>query len=481
MSFVKRGYGNVFFQIDPTLVYQYLTSTGVGDVNTPGRPRTIKYDPDVMRSGEFVASEFVRGEPGETTAPFTRPLDTVANYLQELKCSINARINWACRGDRNIVWNYELAMILLGSEFEGGSTGQPAITQPSEEDRVMTGGDLKALLWTYLYLLTGGTQTVAGTAVINDIIFLPEECGDRCGDRVKLGCLGYTAQETLGYLLGDNVLFTDECGADWAATTNDPFLGSKSGTAVLTVETSTGHRIIVAGGAEVGVPAEVSYSDDEGVTWNDVTVGAINGQSINALCRDKRGRIWAAASGGYVYVSTDLAMSWAASHSAVETTEDLNGICFVDEYAGFAVGDANAVIYTPDAGDTWEALTGPAAAINLTSVDYNRYNYIFASTADGSVWRSSNAGETWVEVLSMGAGSVARVRFDEYFRYFGGVVWNNAAGAGTFMRSEDGGVSFQAWDTPTNTGLRSLYMCDPNMAYVCGDDAFIAKFVRAAT
>ncbi len=485
MAFVKRGNGNVFLQIDPTVVMEYITSTGVGDVATPGRPRTIKYDPDVSRSGEFVPTEFIHGEPGEVTAPFVRPLDTVNNYLQELVCPFVARINWACRGDRSIPWNYELAMLMIGGEFEGGSTGQPVINAPADEDRVMTNGDMKALLWSYIYLLTGVQQTVADAEDIYDIWFLPEECGDRCGNRVLLGCEGYAVRASGGYLTGDNVIYTDDCGTDspvpWPETAADPFLGSKDGLCVITVETSTGHRIIVGGGAEVGVAAEISYSDTGGAAWNDVTVGATNNQSINKIVQDRRGRLWAAASAGFVYMSNDIGQSWSIMHSATLTAEDLNDIVFVDENLGFAVGDNNDVIYTPDAGNVWALLTGPAAGVDLNTISANRYTHIYVGDDNGDIWRSTDDGVVWVRASNPGAGSVTRLRFDSKLGYVGYATWNNAAGVGSLLRSEDGGVSWMAWTTPTNTGLNSLFICDPNMVYVCGNAGFIGKFVRSAS
>lgn len=489
MGFVKRGHANTFLQIAPDEVWEYLTSTGVGDVNIPKRPRTVKYDPDIRRSGEWVATEFIRGEPSEITAPFTRPLDTVRNYLQELDCAVNARINWACRGDRNISWNYELALLLVRAEFEAGSVGQPAVAQPSEEDRVQTGGDLKALGWTYLYLLEGLAQTVTGDGDIYDIVFLPEECGDRCGRRIKLGCEGMAVRgQSPSYLYLDNVIETTDCGQTaWDPTTTDPFDGSRDGLCMITVETATGSRIIIGGEGLAGNFAAASYTDDWGVTWNNVTVGAVAGQGINWMCRDVKGRIWAAASDGYVYYSDNLGQTWAASHSADETTEDLLSITFpTEDYSaqfGIAVGTNNTVIVTGNRGTSWAEAVGPAVGVDLNTIDFNYMGYLFIGADDGTIHRSIDDGDEWVEILDMEqvGDSFARLRFDEDIRYVGYAVWNDEDGMGHLLRSEDGGVSWMLWETPDNIGLNSLFVCDPNMVYVCGNDGFIAKFDRAAS
>jgi photosystem II stability/assembly factor-like uncharacterized protein len=80
----------------------------------------------------------------------------------------------------------------------------------------------------------------------------------------------------------------------------------------------------------------------------------------------------------------------------------------------------------------------------------------------------------------MGGGSIPRLVFEEDMHYFGGAVWNSG-GVGTLLRTEDGGVSWLEWSTPTNTGLNGLTWVDPNMCYVVGDDGFIAKFDRASS
>ena len=42
MSFVKRGFANVFLQMEPTEEHEYLTPTGVGDINIPKGPRNFE-------------------------------------------------------------------------------------------------------------------------------------------------------------------------------------------------------------------------------------------------------------------------------------------------------------------------------------------------------------------------------------------------------------------------------------------------------
>lgn len=487
MSFVKRGFANIFLQRNPVGAHGYLTSTGAGDIAIPKRPRTIKYDPNIRKSGEFVATEFIKGEPGEITVALSRPLDTVQNYLQEIDCPVNARINYACRGDRNIFWNYELGIQLLGAEFEAGNIGQPVAAVPDQEDRVMTGGDLKALGWTYVYLLEGlASAGVPGADDIGSIVFLPEECGDRCGRRIQPGCEGLAGLSGAPYIYENQVIKTVDCNSTWEATDEDPFGGDRDVTAFVTVETATGVRVIAAGEGVAGEFPEIAYLDvtyqtDLDAEWQTVVVSGVVGMGINSLTVAPDGTIYAAATGGYVYSSNNIGLTWEESSSGLVAGEDFNDIVFVNTNLGFVVGNANAIIGTTNAGSTWAVYVGPAAAVNLTSIDVNRSGYLFVTAADATLHRSIDAANSWVQIMDMLAGTMNKIRFDPELAYYGYLIWDNADPVGTLLRSEDGGVSWLALATPANTGLNDLYVVDPNMAYVAGNAAFIAKFDRASS
>ena len=230
----------------------------------------------------------------------------------------------------------------------------------------------------------------------------------------------------------------------------------------------------------MGEPAEVSITEDWGTTWNNVDVGAVNDQYINALTY-YGGRIWAAATGGYIYMSSTLGDTWAAQESGVETAQDLNDIAMYSLKVGYAVGDNNAFLYTTD-GAEWNTRTGPAALTNLLSVAVNDKGHVFVGAADGNLYVSEDEGVTWATRYSFGVGSVDFIAFDESLRYFGLLTYNNAAGVGTAYRSRNGGASWQApaGQTATwNSGLNAGFICDQNNMFVVGEvhdgTTFVAK------
>jgi len=484
-DFVERYEGNLFLQLDPADEFMFLTCTGVGNITIPKGARTIKYKQDLKRSGRLVAAGALQGVADFVTASITRPLSTVNNYLQEISCPFNARINWACRGARPILTNYELSSLLFDSAFTTGAIENPLSGGDTDNDRVNTTGELSATRWTYIYPLAGARQAMTATTEVFALAVVPSECASKCGDRVGLGQIVWAGLGSTAYTIG-YLLYTFDYGATWQAPANQPFSIAGDVSSIVIVDAQNGYRLICArGNVEGGQPAEVSYTDDEGALFHDVNVGAVNGQTIQSLFRDSIGRIWAAAAGGYVYRSNNLGVTWTTQEAGVETTERLTDICFFDENVGYAVGEANAFIYTTD-GATFTLRVGPAPAVNLLSVAVNYAGHVYVSTADARLFRSVDGGLTWETIIDLAVGSINQVRFDDDFRYFGFMVWDDATPVGTVYRSEDAGNTWAAIGTPAtdylNAGINCVAICDANMAYVGGPaqggTSFVAVFNR---
>ncbi len=186
--FIERGTGNLFTQVDPTIPFEYLTCVGVGSITIPKRPSTSKFEPDPTSSGDFIPVGSIRGDIGRVTTTLTRPLSTVNNFLVEQDCEFNSRINWPCLNvDRTVPENYDVAYLFFRGEFSSSEIEQPAIIEPSEDERIMTNGSLGSLLGQYIYRLIAERQTLATTLAANDIAFLPSRCANRCGELIDVG------------------------------------------------------------------------------------------------------------------------------------------------------------------------------------------------------------------------------------------------------------------------------------------------------
>lgn len=481
-EFIERYEANLFTQTDPADVYSFLTCTGIGNITIPKGARTIVYKQDLRRSGRLVAAGAIQGVADFVTASITRPLESVHNYLHEISCPFNARINWACRGTRTVFTNYELAALLYDASFTTGAIETPGAGE-GDNARINTTGDLSATRFTYVYPLVGNKLTMLSTTDVYSIAVVPSECSSKCGDKIGLGQtiwigLEYTAY-TVGYLL-----WSDDYGATWVSPAWHPFSVGGDVSSIVIVDAQNGYRVIVSDGTALAGPAEISYSDDEGATGTDVVVGSVNGQTIQMLKKDIRGRVWAAATAGDIYVSLDNGVTWTETGGGA-TAQDLFDIVFYDEYTGYAVGDNNAFVYTTDGGTTWTAGTGPSAGDNLVSCDVNYDGHLYVTNDDAELWRTTDGGDTWELMLDL-AGTMPQIRFDDDFRYFGYLASDSAAPVGTVYRSEDAGNTWAAIGVAAtdyaNTGIHCVAICDPNMLYAGGIAAgplsMMAKFDR---
>ena len=483
-EFIERYEANLFLQTDPSAVFSFLTCTGIGNITIPKGARTIKYKQDLRRSGKLVAAGSIQGVADFVTASITRPLESVNNYLNEITCPLNARINWACRGTRTVLSNYELGALLYDSAFTTGAIEAP-LAGDGDNDRINTTGELSASRFTYVYPLAGGVTPMTSTTDVYALAVVPSECASKCGDKIGLGEIVWAGLEYTTYTVG-YVLVSKDYGATWVNPGWWPFSVGGDVVSIVIVDNQNGYRVIVAKGSAGAGPAEISYSDDEGVTGTDVVVGAVNGQTIQMLKKDFRGRIWAAATAGDIYVSLDNGVTWTETGSSA-TAETLYDIAFYDDSVGYAIGNNNAFVYTTNGGTTWAAGTGPSAGDNLVSYDVNYAGDLYVTNDDAELWRSTDGGDTWELMLDL-TGTMPQIRFDEDFRYFGYLASNTAAPVGTVYRSEDcgntwAGIGVPGTDYP-NAGLHCVCPVDPNMAYAGGIAAgplsLVAKFERKA-
>jgi len=303
---------------------------------------------------------------------------------------------------------------------------------------------------------------------------------------------GYITLNGVGlYSAGDvEIKYTTNGGGAWNVAP-DPFVYGGGASSVVVVETADGHRAIVARGEPIdggggGSPAEVAYrdvaygADWATVAWTNVWVGTVLGQTIQDLFY-YGGRVWATASGGYIYSSNDLAESWTVLEDG-SVVQDVNGVCMYSLQIGYAVGDNNSFWYTTH-GTVWNTdRAGPADTVNLLSVAVNDKGHVFVGAADGNLYVSEDGGQNWVTRHAFGVGSVDWIEFDAKHRYFGGLVYNTGAPVGTLYRSIDGGATWQApqpGNQPDNNGLNSGFVCDQNHIFVVGDlddggDTFVA-------
>jgi len=474
-EFITGGEGDFFVQTERSQPFEHLTCVGVGDLPLPLGDLAAVYCPNPASKGKFVVAGYIQGEPGMGTTTLTRPLSTVANWLLENDCGFEAFVTYACRGTRALPSNYDVGAVLFGAQPTNSTLVAAVAQQPAEDGRVNTTAEISYADRRLIYVLAMQRQALVNTTAANAIAFLPKACESRCGPARGLCQEGFMAMDALGAgAYNAEIKYTVDGGANWVITDGDPFYyGIGDVSDVIVIETASGHRVIVSqGSAQAGEYAEISYSEDYGANWVSVWVGVVVNQTIQALCH-YGGKLWAAASGGYIYGSADIGDTWVAQESGVETVLTLNDIVMYSLQVGYCVGDTNTFLYTTN-GTEWNTRAGPSATnANLLSVAVNDEGHVFVGAADGNLYVSEDGGLTWATRHSFGAGTVDWIAFDEIHRYFGALVWNDGGtDVGTMYRSIDGGAS---WNAPAgqagawNSILNGGFICDQNNIFVAGE------------
>jgi len=240
----------------------------------------------------------------------------------------------------------------------------------------------------------------------------------------------------------------------------------------------------------VGDRGKIFISQNAGATF--VPVESKTRASLAAVCFSSASQGWIVGQGGVVLYSADGGKTWNAQNSGV--TNYLMDVDFADDLHGCAVGANSTVIVTSDGGKTWTpssftlakdvggeynlfavkllgeqslCMTGDMGRIFL-SKDFGKswseaqtplydkatgegrtlyaidaqVGTLLAIGIDGTLVTSKDAGKTWTEAES---GS----KEPEYFGLALTPSFGLAVGSGgNVMKSEDGGVSWQAVNVP---------------------------------
>lgn len=175
-------------------------------------------------------------------------------------------------------------------------------------------------------------------------------------------------------------------------------------------------------------------------------------------------RLVAVGERGHILLSDDGGSKWQQAER-VPTQDLLTGVCFSDEKRGIAVGHDEVALVTQDSGRTWErAHYAPEAQQPLLDVVCASDGRAIAVGAYGAYFVSTDFGTTWAEQKfdvrePAGASKPAAATADEYEEDLGDPHLNRivaasptrfyiAAEAGHLYRSDDAGETWVELASP---------------------------------
>ena len=197
----------------------------------------------------------------------------------------------------------------------------------------------------------------------------------------------------------------------------------------------------------VGERGGIFVSDDRGANWSAVT--SPSAATLTAVRFIDGQRVLAVGHDAVILRSEDRGENWQLVQSEPEAEEPLLGLWVDASGKGFAVGAYGRFLATADGGLSWEAraLDANEEALHLNAVlGLGGERFLIAGEA-GTLLRSDDGGETWQALESPYAGS-----------FFDAIALPDASTLvfgmrGHVFRTEDGGDSWTEIDTGVQSSL----------------------------
>jgi photosystem II stability/assembly factor-like uncharacterized protein len=328
-------------------------------------------------------------------------------------------------------------------------------------------------------------QTSVETLRLWDICFITDPmCAGSCGPARDDCSIGFMCAEA-GMGVHAFVYYTLTGGATWTQCTAVPFGDDED---IFCCEcfyvTRDTIRVIVGRSVtDAGNPAEIAWSDDFGVTWNRVNLGAVVAEFLpwngSLLALDNR-HIWAGTDAGKLWFSEDGGLSWVLSLSA---GTDIMDIKFRDEHYGLVVCNGGNIYRTLDGGISWLLVTEPAADAgnDILACEIIDNNRLWIGFANANLYYSNDGGDTWTRrILPLYPGMASFTAFSAMSfidEFCGWLAISCLDGAGhiysVYYRTFDGGADWEYWMATGQVhaiyGPGGIHACGYNKCYFVGD------------
>jgi len=234
-----------------------------------------------------------------------------------------------------------------------------------------------------------------------------EDCPNPC-DRVLATMAGAAATPGTQPIL----LYSDNGGLTWSTNTISTLFSNE------TIEDGMviGDQIVYVSNTSNSIhytSIDLLYNGNN--TWAEVTSGFVLAKGPNAIWSVDPRHTWIVGDGGYVYFGSNYKSGVTVKNAGVATTQKLNDVHAYNADNIVAVGDAAAVIFSNDAGETWTSVIGPPGGLNLGAIWMWSDDTWFVGEGaggNGKIWLTVNSGKTWAQVgLPAAYVQIDKIRF----------------------------------------------------------------------
>ena len=170
---------------------------------------------------------------------------------------------------------------------------------------------------------------------------------------------------------------------------------------------------------------------------------------------------------GRIRTSYDNLSTWDSTGSG--TTFALKAVWYADSMVGVAVGLSAALTRTADGGAHWTLNQNIPTFFSLYSVMFPTPTIGYTCGALGTFLKSTDAGVTW-NAMNLNTATFLNGVF--FLDSLNGYVVGDS---GKIMKTTDGALTWSIMPSGTLHNLRSVHFINPDIGWIVGDDSMILK------
>lgn len=186
---------------------------------------------------------------------------------------------------------------------------------------------------------------------------------------------------------------------------------------------------------------------------------------------------------GKITKTTDGGITWQTIESGTE--KHLTSISSPGNENFIAVGEGGVILKSSDGGTTWSIQQAPEN-MGTTKVYYYNQNVVYiAGTGIGNFLKSVNGGESWEVVTTNYEGTLMSLQFISDTQGFAiGHKWNRETLKTnvTVLKTVDGGLTWTTIYTPVEgTTINATYFSNINTGFAVGNNGTIMRTTDGGT
>ena len=162
-------------------------------------------------------------------------------------------------------------------------------------------------------------------------------------------------------------------------------------------------------GLAVGETGALFALTDNNLTWSKLGSPSLYMMTDGAFTDDLRGTI--VGGGGTILFTEDAGQSWNQAFVSGNAKSKLNAIFFVDNKMGWTVGSRGNIYMTTNAGKYWRPQQTNTES-NLNDVFFTSKAEGWAVGSDGKILHTTSGGNVWKEVSSKSPHKLEKVVFN---------------------------------------------------------------------